>query len=184
MAVELAIQRILGKVGVRVPATKLVKLVYLADYVYYQHYGETITGLEYQWDHFGPNAVQHGIISAAESLAIKEKITYRTQRNQHGSVTKYFGTTPDFETPILSAEAEMVISDVVNKYGRLSVKKITEVSKKTQPFRSAAQYDMLTMERIAPALHTTVGDVEAYQHDLAENGTYTLKQIIGHHVGE
>ena len=69
----------------------------------------------------------------------------------------------------------MVISDVVNKYGRLSVKKITEVSKKTQPFRSAAQYDMLTMERIAPALHTTVGDVEAYQHDLAENGTYTLK---------
>ena len=70
MAIDHVILSVLAKVGGGVPATKLVKLVYLVDYMHYQHFGETVTGLEYQWDHYGPNAVQHGIVSAAEGLAL------------------------------------------------------------------------------------------------------------------
>ena len=126
MTVDSVIQSVLAKVGGNVPATKLVKLVYLVDYAHYQRFGETVTELEYQWDHYGPNAVQHGIISAAESLAGKNQISYKHSENQHSYVTKYFSAIPDCEIPTLNAKAEMVMSDVVSRYGQLSVKKITE----------------------------------------------------------
>ena len=152
MTSDQVIQGVLAKVGGGVPATKLVKLVYLVDYVHYQHFGETVTGLDYQWDHYGPNAVQHGIVSAAERLAEENQITYTRSSNQYGGVTKYFSTIPGFEMPTLDAKAEMVMNDVVDRYGHLSVKKITTVSKQTSPFKNASQYDMLTMEQSAPAL--------------------------------
>ena len=177
MKVDSVIQNVLAKVGGGVPATKLVKLVYLVDYVHYQHFGETVTGLEYQWDHYGPNAVQHGIVREAESLAGKKQIVYKATDNPRGGVTKYFSAIRDFELPTLDAKAEMVMSDVVNRYGDLSVEKITEVTKKTSPFKNASQYDMLTMKQLAPALSATAEDVEAYQSDLAEHGTLTLEQV-------
>ena len=177
MTVDSVIQNILARVGGGVPATKLVKLVYLVDYVHYQHFGETVTGLEYQWDHYGPNAVKHGIVSAAESLARKNQITYTTSGNLHGGVTKYFSGIQDCEIPTLDAKAEMVVSDVVSRYGQLPVKKITEVSKRTSPFKNASQHDMLTMEHLAPALSATAEDVKAYERDLAEHGVLTLEQV-------
>ena len=177
MTIDHVILSVLAKVGGGVPATKLVKLVYLVDYMHYQHFGETVTGLEYQWDHYGPNAVQHGIVSAAEGIALKKQIAFKATDNAYGSVTKYFRSIPDTETPTLDAKAEMVVIDVVNCYGKLSVKEITAVSKKTSPFKKASQYDMLTMEQLAPALTATAEDVEAYNRDLEENGTLTLEQI-------
>ena len=181
MTSESVIQRVLTMVGGRVPATKLVKLVYLVDYVHYQHFGETVTGFEYQWDHFGPNAVQHGIVSAAQRLAGKNLINYETAGNQYGSqyggITKYFSAIPDAEIPTLDAAAEMVMSDVVSRYGKLSVKQITAVSKNTRPFKNASQYDMLSMEQSAPAVSAAPEDVKAYQADLAEHGVRTLEQV-------
>ena len=177
MTVDHVIQIVLAKVGGGVPATKLVKLVYLVDYVYYQHFGKTVTELEYQWDHYGPNAVQHRIVSVAEDLAGKNQIIYRKVDNAYGDVTKYFNAIPDAEIPTLDATVEMVMDDVVNRYGKLSVKKITEVTKKTSPFKNASQYDMLTMEQLAPALSTTAEDVEAYNRDLEEHGVLTLEQV-------
>ena len=97
MTVDHVIQIVLAKVGGGVPATKLVKLVYLVDYVYYQHFGKTVTELEYQWDHYGPNAVQHRIVSVAEDLAGKNQIIYRKVDNAYGGVTKYFNAIPDAE---------------------------------------------------------------------------------------
>ena len=83
----------------------------------------------------------------------------------------------DCEMPTLDAKAEMVVSDVVSRYGQLPVKKITEVSKRTSPFKNASQYDMLTMEHLAPALSATAEDVKAYERDLAEHGVLTLEQV-------
>ena len=49
--------------------------------------------------------------------------------------------------------------------------------KKTRPFKNASQYDMLTMEQLAPALGATADDVEAYNRDLTEHGVLTLEQV-------
>ena len=133
MAIDHVILSVLAKVGGGVPATKLVKLVYLVDYIHYQHFGETVTGLEYQWDHYGPNAVQHGIVSAAEGLALKKQIAFKAIDNAYGSVTKYFRSIPDTETPTLDAKAEMVMSDVVNCYGKLSVERDCGSQQENQP---------------------------------------------------
>ena len=177
MAIEGVIQGVLARVRGDVPATKLVKLVYLIDYVHYQHFGETVTGLEYQWDHYGPNAVRHGIVSAAEVLADENQISYKTTRDAYGNITKRFGAIPGSVAPVLDSRAELVIGDVVGRYGMLSVEEIKNVSKKTRPFGNASQYDMLTMEQLAPALSAMSGDVDAYQRDLAESGVLTLEQV-------
>ena len=168
---------VLAKAGGRVPATKLVKLVYLVDYIHYQHFGETVTGLEYQWDNYGPNAVKHGIISKAEWLAQENQINYRPANNLWSGTAKYFNSIPDSAIPTLPDTVEMVISDVVNRYGKLSVRDITAASKKTGPFKKASQYDMLTMEQSAPAMSTTAEDTEAYRRDVEERGTLTLEQV-------
>ena len=110
-------------------------------------------------------------------FGLKKQIASEATDNAYGSATTYFLSIPDTETPTLDAKAEMVMSDVVNCYGKLSVKGITAVSKKTGPFKKASQHDMLTMEQLAPALTATAEDVEAYNRDLEENGTLTLEQI-------
>ena len=168
---------VLHKAGSRVPATKLVKLVYLVDYIHYQHYGRTVTGLEYQWDHYGPNAVRHGIIRAAERLSTEGVVDYRAENTSFGNVTKWFGLNPSAELPPLDEEAEMAIGDVVHRFGKLSVQAITAETKKTAPFRAASQYDLLKMEQSAPAFGATPEDLQAFFRDVEDNGTISLEEV-------
>jgi uncharacterized phage-associated protein len=177
MEADDVILNVLRKVGGRVPATKLVKLVYLVDYVNFQHYGETMTGFEYQWGHYGPSAVGHGTIGAAEKLSKEGKVLYKLEQNAFGGTTKYFGLSQGSDIGALNAKGEMVLDDVVHKYGKLSVKQITAETKKTNPFKNAAQYDMLTMEHSLPALSATEEDAKAYHQDLEENGALSLEEI-------
>lgn len=171
------IVRVLAGAGGPVPSTKLVKLVYFVDYIYFQHYGRTLTEFQYQWDHFGPNALGHGVIAEAHKLAEQDVVKTTCQPNIYGGETISFAARLDAELPTLSPEAEMVIQDVIHQYGRLSVSAITAKSKQTAPFKNAVQYSLLSMEQSAPAGRTTESDWDAYQRDLKENGILTLEQI-------
>ena len=170
-SVESVVLNVLAKVGRRVPATKLVKLVYLTDYVNYQHFGETATGLQYQWDHYGPNAVGHEIVRTAEHLADRSHIIYWQEGNAFGAVTKWFSATGTHVGTELDPKVMLVISDVVAQFGALSVKAITAASKKTKPFQDASQYDLLVMEQTVPALRAEPEDVAAFRDDLSQRGT-------------
>ena len=171
------IVNVLAKIGQRVPAAKLVKLVYLVDYIHFQHFGETVTGFEYQWDHYGPNAVGHGIVDAAERLAREEQVGSTLSPNAFGGTTKYFSLNPVSSLPTLTAKVEMVLNDVIHRYGRLSVKKITAETKKTGPFKKISHYDTLTMEYSIPSMSATAEDSLAYHRDLRENGTIPLEEL-------
>ncbi len=162
------ILNIMAELGVQVQAMQLVKLVYLVDYVHFQHFGETVTGFEYHWDRFGPNAIKHGIIAAAEPLLSERKSGY-------GS--RYFSLEPDTPIPALPARVQMVLSDVVHRYGKLSVEEITAVSKETAPFEGARPYDRLQMEQSLPAMGATEAESRMYHRDLEEQGTWSLEQI-------
>jgi len=48
--VRAAILTVLGEMGTPVHRTKLVKLIYLAENLFYEHFGETITGFGYMRD--------------------------------------------------------------------------------------------------------------------------------------
>ena len=175
---ERIILKVLANTRRRVPATKLVKLVYLVDYIHFQHFGETATGMEYQWDHYGPNAVGHEIVRVAEKLAQEGPVIYDRNHNSFGNVTKLFKYRPDAPVPTLSPAVEMIVDDVVLRYGKLSAKSITAVSKRTRPFKKASQYDMLVMEHSLPAMTLTTEDVEAYRRDLREHGTLPLEALM------
>lgn len=174
---EAVILRLLSGLGVPVPATKLVKLVYLVDYVYFQHYGRTLTGFQYQWDHYGPNAVGHAIIGEAERLAVADRVKVTLHPNIYGGTTENFALRSGTPAPSLPTEAEMVVEDVLAQYGKLSVPAITSLSKRTAPFKNAAQYALLSMDQPAPPERTMEGDWEAYQRDLKETGGLSLDEV-------
>lgn len=158
------------------PATKLVKLVYFVDYIYFKHYGRTLTGFQYQWDHFGPNALGHAIVTETENLVLKDEVKVILERNIYGGTTEKFSQVPGTVIPWLSLEAEMVVQDVIQQYAHLSVQSIIAKSKQTAPFKDAVQYQLLTMEQSAPVGQTKEGDWDAYQRDLKESGTLSLQE--------
>jgi uncharacterized phage-associated protein len=174
---DAVILRVLAGIEGAVPATKLVKLVYFVDYVYFQHYGRTLTGFQYQWDHFGPNAVGQAIIGEAENLAERDLVRITCRPNLYGGTTTNFAIRHDVQVPPVPPEAEMVIADVIRQYGKLSISVITAKSKRTAPFKDAAHYSLLSMKQSAPAGCTTEGDWEAYERDLRETGTLSLEQV-------
>jgi uncharacterized phage-associated protein len=149
-----AILRILAKSGEPVPSTKLVKLTYLVDYLHYQHYGRTLTGFEYTWDHFGPNAVGLAIIGEAEALVMAEQAVIYCVPNIHGGQTNYFKAAPNLDIEPLSDRVEMLIDDIIQQYGGLSIEDVTEITKRTEPFRNASRYSILSMKYSAPIKET------------------------------
>ena len=170
--------RVLEMVGHSIPSTKVVKLVYLVDYAYFQHYGETLSGLEYQWDHYGPNALDHAIVGHADSLVSAKLLERESRFNFHGGQTHRYGISPAVSPPQFPAAGEMVIEDIVAQYGKLSVDAITKVSKQTAPFKDANQYDRLRMEQTAPAVRSATPDWEAHVSELGEQGTVSLEELI------
>ena len=171
------ILQILDKMGEPVHSTKLVKLTYLVDYLHFQHHGRTLTGFQYMWDHFGPNAVGHAVIGEAQRLVKDRDATIDCYPNIFGGQTFDFEVAPNKEVKPLPAHAEMLIEDIVKQYGGLSVEKITEVSKQTEPFKTAAQYSVLIMRHSAPVSQTTDDQWEKHQSDIEEQGMLSLSDV-------
>lgn len=175
---EELILRIVADAGEPLNSTRLVKLVYLIDYLNFRHYGETATGFGYIWDHFGPNAVDHAIIGTASNLVKADRLEMTCYPNEHGSNTIEY--TPGVETgeSMPSPAITMIINDVMQRYGGLSTNEISEVAKQTEPFRNAAQkYDRLPMEQSAPMGRTTDREWEAHLRELEASGTKTLDEV-------
>lgn len=174
---DTVILRVLAGMGEPVQSTKLVKLVYLVDYLHFQYYGSTLTGFQYMWDHYGPNALSHAIINEAHDLADRGLVKTTYKPNIYDGMTIAFEAHPSEEPPPLSDEAEMVVDDVIHQYSMLSIEEITELTKETAPFKKALRYSLLSMEHSAPAGRTNEEEWGAYQHDLKEHGTVSLEDV-------
>lgn len=173
--------RVLEQVGQLTPSTKVVKLVYLVDYTYFQHYGETLSGLEYQWDHYGPNALDHAIVGRADSLT-SDKLLERTARaTTYGGPMYLYRLAETTHPARLSDAGEMVINDIVAQYGMLSVQAITNVSKKTAPFANSQQYDRLELQQSIPAMRAPKCDWDEHLAELGQLGTVSLEELLEEH---
>jgi len=147
MAVILAI---LEESGTPIHRTKLVKLTYLADNLFYEHFGMTITGLGYMWDDFGPNAISNAIVKESGKLADAEFACLKVGTSMYGSENYIYSIGPKrFEIPenLLSPLERQVIRDTVERYRNYSVTSIVSASKKTKPFKDALQYTVLKMTK-------------------------------------
>ena len=168
---------VLNSCGSWVHRTKLVKLVYLIDYVYYQHYGRTLTGLTYEWDQFGPNAVGNAIVREAEKLTEKGSVALTVGESMYGGPNYRYRIADAAEIPDFPPQEAVVIRDVLARYGGLSVSDIVRKSKQTKPFKEASQFQVLEMTQGRPAAYTTSEDLAAFQKDLEEHGTESLDEI-------
>ena len=149
--VDATIVSVLQALGAPVHRTKLVKLIYLIDQLFYEHFGQTMTGLGYMWDDFGPNAIGNAIVKEADRLANKGIVHMDPRPNYYGE-TSYLYSLERGKAGLAEKlpEAERyVVRDVVAHYAKYGVRDIVRVSKQTEPFKNAEQYSVLKMKRSA-----------------------------------
>ena len=141
---------ILKELGEPVHRTRLVKLTYLADNLFYEHFGKTITGLCYMWDDYGPNAISNAIVKEAEKLVDQDYACMNVGTSIYGSESYIYKFGPKemkIDDELLSQLERHVISDVVERYRGYNISQIIAASKKTEPFKKAHQYEVLKMNQ-------------------------------------
>ena len=148
---EIVIQGFLALLDKRVSCTQIVKFAYLADNLFYESAGRTITGTQYFWDHYGPNSVDDVIANATDQL-VREGEVCRAVGSYKGSHTFNYwvddphATWKNTASALSDAECQ-VIFDMVRKYGRYNASDLARLSKRTKPFENARQYGKLRFKR-------------------------------------
>jgi len=139
------LQRIRENGGKPITRTHLVKLVYLADYMYARHTGRTMTGFEYMWDNYGPNAVGNQIVKRADQLDQTGAIQIVETLTSMGNSKFLYRASEGASTPGLDSLADRIIDEAAQAYGTLDWKDVVAISKRTEPMRKAKQGDLLDL---------------------------------------
>jgi|SRR3990172_869925 len=171
------IAHVLATVGGRVHTTKLVKLVYLVDYVYAQNFGQTATGFKYHWDHYGPNAVGHAVIRETEDLVNRGVVSCYQHISMYGTLAMMFKIADPERLPPLEPAKSAVVRDILAQFGHMGIRDITAASKRTAPFKNAKQYDVLDLDETKNALYTSREDFAAYQGELKKHPPISLEEV-------
>jgi hypothetical protein len=149
--VHATIVAVLQALGGPVHRTKLVKLIYLIDELFYRHFDQTLTGLNYMWDDFGPNAIGNAVVKEADRLALKGIVHIDPRANYYGE-TSYLYSLEQGKGGLaqkLSDGERYVIRDVVAHYRNYGVRAIVKESKQTEPFKNSQQHGILKMKKSA-----------------------------------
>lgn len=175
--IQALIVRIL--VGFRRPIyrTKLVKLAYLIDYTHYRNFGRTLSGLSYEWDNFGPNAVGNAIVREADDLIDADVVTKKDTTNPYGEPSYLYGLRNREDLPEFEPQQEYVIDQILKQYGRYPPNRLATLSKRTKPFVNARKYTVLKMEQDTPAVEAEPGEIEGYEAEKAKHGTKSLAEV-------
>ena len=124
--------------------TKIVKLTYLLDEANFRLRGETMTGFEYVWDNYGPNAEGNAIVAEMDKMTDQGVLTMHTHSIMGNAAYRY-EINPKY--PVrglpLSKDDWVSICEVIHKYGRLNRERIVAKSKNTRPMCNAQQGDDL-----------------------------------------
>lgn len=145
--------------------TSLVKLVYLVDYIYAQHEGRTLTGLEYFWDNYGPNAVDNDIVKRADRLKWpKGPVEIEKKPTPSGNPSYLYRLRAGAVTRRLGQLGELVIKDVVRKHGNKNWGEIVKASKETRPVLQGKQGERLDLKP-DESTRKRLGDIRAIVRD-------------------
>lgn len=146
-----AILLVLDEMGDPVHRTKLVKLVYLAENMFYEHFGRTITGLTYMWDDHGPNAISNAVVKEAEKLVQQDLACMKTGTSIYGTENYLYSLGPkksNMAERLLDPMERQVILDTVKRYRNYSITQIIAASKRTTPFKKSTSVSGSSNETI------------------------------------
>lgn len=144
-----AIVYIVGRMG-SVPRTKLVKLVYLSDQVFYNATGRQLTEAEYRRQQRGPLPVHFNTI--IEEMRGKElQVSERPAKNGTSFIHKV-GPNPRFSVKLEDRERE-VLDHVVEMFGRLQLDSLLDLVYKTRPMTALLEKEARGESQLGAAIH-------------------------------
>lgn len=148
---EIVVQGFLALLGKRVSRTQIVKLVYLADNLFYEFTGKTITHTRYMWDRYGLNAVDDSIVGATDQLVTDGRICRAVGSYKGGYTYNYWVNDSQAiwrKTASALSDVEcQILQDIARKYGHYNASHLARLSKKTKPFENARQYEILRFKQ-------------------------------------
>lgn len=106
--------------------TKLVKLLFLADYRAKQQLDQTISGVQYEYYAYGPFSPH--ILDAIDELVgyeiVEQVIDHLPSDPDKGIAYRYsLGDSPRFELTLTDQERD-IIDSVLNEFGRFSLQRL------------------------------------------------------------
>ena len=130
---------VLGKVGAKpnVGETVLYKLLYFIDFDYYEKYGQSITGLTYVRNHYGPTPAI-SFVDVVKQMQADDELEVVSTKYFNNTQKKYL---PSIDTDLreLSARELAHIDQELARLGDKSAAELSELSHKDTPWRIAKQ---------------------------------------------
>lgn len=130
---------ILGKIGGKpnVGETVLYKLLYFIDFDYYEKHGQSITGLTYVHNHYGPTPTL-AFVDVIKRMEINDELEIITTKHFSNTLKKYLPViTVDLQK--LSARELAHIDQELARLGDKSHSELTELSRFDTPWVVARQ---------------------------------------------
>lgn len=141
---EAIVLGLLHAYGKKILRTKLVKMTYLLDNLHFEQMGSTMTGYDYHWDYYGPNAVGNAIVDTLSKLGTKGFVNGTQQQTPFENFANYYRVVDvDPVAMPLSDTDWLYIHGIVKRYGPMSSQKVVAESKKTLPMQGVNQFDIL-----------------------------------------
>lgn len=116
-----------------VGATVINKLLYFTDFDYYEKYGESVTGLTYIRNHFGPTADIRVLSGTIDQMRIDGELeVVETEHFKHKQ--KKYLPRHRANLAVLNAQELDHINDVLDRLGDKNATELSELSHKDTPW--------------------------------------------------
>lgn len=113
--------------------TVLMKLSYLADYLYYQRNSEQISNFKYVREKFGPFDKQ--LYNILDNLISKGLVTQNTELSTFSEFIVYEIKSDQGEIDLLSEKEISVVDEVISATQGLGAKTLTKLAYQTGPMK-------------------------------------------------
>lgn len=143
---EMVIYYLVKKLGNRLTKTKLMKLLFISDYIAKEGrkfgIGRTITGTQYIYYHYGPFSFE--VCPAIDEMNGYEILEFDlSESSQYGSLFSYdLGTNPRFEIKLNDVEKK-ILDIVSNKYGYMPLETLLTLVYNSKPMKNAKVNDII-----------------------------------------
>lgn len=130
---------LLNRLNENITRTKIVKLLFLLDYVNYVNNGKKITNISYDYYYYGPYSRK--IIDVIDDMKNENLLSESEHFNSNGNVYYIYSTNSETQNPeqLLDSDETNTFEEVVKKYGHLSLKQLLEYVYSTPPIRDNRQ---------------------------------------------
>ncbi len=141
---ESVVLGLLHAYGKEILRTKLVKMTYLLDNLHFEQVGKTMTGYDYHWDYYGPNAVGNAIVDTLSKLRTKGLVSDTQKLTSFETFANYYRVMDvDPEELELNDSDWLYIHGIVKRYGPMTRQRVVAESKKALPMQGVNQFDIL-----------------------------------------